>query len=269
MKLVTLECHWNMLSKLDVEHNPHLKELSCSYNALFTLELLQNKRLERLECASNYISHLDITSCVNLEEIRCNHNHLTALDISHNSELKSVRCFNNHITKLDISHNEQLEELYCSENKLTELDSKQNPKLERLQYADNLITEPDCMVPEVGIFQYNASLINYNVTVPYKGRELVVTASVPTKAAMEVLIPVIEEAWKHFDELTERTLQLIGEAHPNEDVNELVLADVEFQEGGHFRVGYDAGDTPAGRLCLYAEFDGKLEMSERLIYETY
>ncbi|WP_338708673.1 MULTISPECIES: hypothetical protein [Paenibacillus] len=66
--------------------------------------------------------------------------------------------------------------------------------LERLQYADNLITEPDCVVPGVGTFQYNVSLINYIVTVPYKGRELVVTASVPTKAAMEVLTPVIEVA---------------------------------------------------------------------------
>ncbi|WP_426249903.1 hypothetical protein [Paenibacillus pabuli] len=53
------------------------------------------------------------------------------------------------------------------------------------------------------------------------------------------------------------------------DVNELLLADVDFQKGGRFRVGYDAGNTPAGRLCVYASFDNTFEISEDLIYETY
>ncbi|MGV2884189.1 leucine-rich repeat domain-containing protein [Paenibacillus taichungensis] len=268
-KLVKLECHWNMLSRLNLDHNPSLKELSCSYNAFFTLELHHNKLLERLECSNNYISHLDVSSCMNLLEIRCNHNHLTELDTCNNPKLESVRCFNNHISKLDLSQNEHLQELYCSENKLTELDSALHSRLDRIQFGNNLIIEPDISVPGVGIFQYDVSMSYYTATLTYKGQDLVVTTNASTKVAMDQLSPVIEEAWKQFDELCERTLQVIGKAHPDEDVNGLILADVVFQEGGCFRVGYDAGDTPAGRLYLYASFNEKLEISDALIYETY
>ncbi|MEY8745352.1 hypothetical protein [Paenibacillus tundrae] len=45
---------------------------------------------------------------------------------------------------------------------------------------------------------------------------------------------------------------MIAEAHSDEDVNELVLADAEFQPDRYFRLGYDAGDTPAGQLYIYA-----------------
>ncbi|UPK46597.1 leucine-rich repeat domain-containing protein [Paenibacillus pabuli] len=268
-KLVKLECHWNMLSRLNLDHNPSLKELSCSYNAFFTLELHHNKLLERLECSNNYISHLDVSSCMNLLEIRCNHNHLTELDTCNNPKLESVRCFNNHISKLDFSQNKQLQELYCSENKLTELNSELHSRLDRIQFGNNLIIEPDISVSGVGIFQYDVSMSYYTATLTYKGQDLVVTTDASTKVAMDQLSPVIEEAWEQFDELCERTLQVIGNAHPDEDVNGLILADVVFQEGGCLRVGYDAGDTPAGRLYLYAAFNGKLEISDELIYETY
>ncbi|MFC9708384.1 hypothetical protein ACFTRD_09485 [Paenibacillus sp. NPDC056933] len=170
---------------------------------------------------------------------------------------------------MDLSQNEQLQELYCSENKLTELDAALHSKLESLQYGDNLIAEPDFSVQGVGVFQYDASQTKYNATLKYKGQNLVVTTDASTHVAMNQLAPMIEEAWNQFDELCERTLRLIGEAHPDEDVNELLLADVAFQEGGCFQMGYDAGDTPAGRLCLYASFDNTFEISENLIYETY
>ncbi|PIH60873.1 leucine-rich repeat domain-containing protein [Paenibacillus sp. LK1] len=268
-KLVKLECHWNMLSRLNLDHNPSLKELSCSYNAFFTLELDHNKLLERLECSNNYILHLDVSSCMNLLEIRCNHNHLTELDTCNNPKLESVRCFNNHISKLDFSQNERLQELYCSENKLTELDSELQSRLVRIQFGNNLIFEPDISISGVGIFQYDVSMSCYTATLTYKGQNLVVTTDASTKAAMDQLSPVIEEAWKHFDELCEQTLQVIGKAHPDEDVNGLILADVVFEEGGCFRIGYDAGDTPAGRLYLYASFNEKMDISDALIYETY
>ena len=59
----------------------------------------------------------------------------------------------------------------------------------------------------------------------------------------------------------------IAKAHPDEDVSELVLADVEFQDCEVFRLGYDAGDTPAGRMYIYSEFDENFQLSEQLIYE--
>ncbi|MEN1984605.1 MULTISPECIES: hypothetical protein [Paenibacillus] len=57
--------------------------------------------------------------------------------------------------------------------------------------------------------------------------------------------------------------------HPDEDVDELILAEVAFEENGNFRLGFDAGETPAGQLYLFAEFDEAFHLSEQLIYETY
>ncbi|WP_339242175.1 leucine-rich repeat domain-containing protein [Paenibacillus sp. FSL R5-0517] len=268
-KLVTLECHWNMLSELALERLEQLEELSCSYNALFTLELEHNIHLRRLDCANNYMLDLDVSGCPNLLELRCNHNHIKQLDLTLNLALESIRCFNNHISKLDLRHNVQLRELYCSENKLTELDYSVNPKLERLQYADNLIFESNHEVQGMGVFQYDASMSNYQMRLHIQDKELVVTAQVSTKAEMEELSPYMEATWDRWDMLQEQALKTIAEAHPDEDISELVLADAEFQGDRYLRLGYDAGDTPAGRLYIYAEFDDEFHMLDTLIYETY
>ncbi|WP_338594314.1 leucine-rich repeat domain-containing protein [Paenibacillus sp. Y5S-9] len=268
-KLVTVECHWNMLSELASEPLEQLEELSCSYNALFSLELEHNNQLRRLDCANNYMLELDVTGCPNLLELRCNHNHIKQLDLRSNLVLESVRCFNNHISKLDIRHNVQLKELYCSENKLAELDYSLNPKLERLQYADNLIFESNHEVPGMGVFQYDVSMSNYQMSLLIQDKELVVTAQVSTKTEMEILSPYMKETWKRWDMLGEQALKTIAEAHPDEDINALILADAEFQGDQYLRLGYDAGDTPAGRLYIYAEFDDEFQMLDMLIYETY
>lgn len=100
-------------------------------------------------------------------------------------------------------------------------------------------------------------------------KELVVTAQVSTKTEMEILSLYMEETWKRWDMLGEQALKTIAEAHPDEDINALILADAEFQGDQYFRLGYDAGDTPAGRLYIYAEFDDEFNMLDTLIYETY
>ncbi|WP_260986514.1 leucine-rich repeat domain-containing protein [Paenibacillus xylanexedens] len=268
-KLVTLECHWNMLSELVTESLERLEELSCSYNALFSLDLEHNKQLQRLDCANNYMLELDITGCPNLIELRCHHNHIKQLDLRSNLVLESVRCFNNHISELDIRHNVQLRELYCSENKLTALDYSANPKLERLQFADNLMFESNHEVQGLGLFQYDGSMSNYQTRLLVRGNELVITAQVSTKTEMEALSSYMEATWKRWDILGEQALRTIAEAHPDEDINALVLADAEFQGDQYFRLGYDAGDTPAGRLYIYAEFDEDFQILDTLIYETY
>ncbi|WP_128102431.1 leucine-rich repeat domain-containing protein [Paenibacillus sp. DCT19] len=268
-KLVAIECHWNMLSNLDLQDLQQLKELGCGYNALFSLELAHNKQLERVDCAHNYMLELDLATCPNLVELRCNHNHIKKLNLRSNLLLESVRCFNNHIDELDISQNERLVELYCSDNKLKQLDNRHNPKLERLQYADNLIVEKNHEIHGMGVFQYDASMTNYRMPVLIQENELVVTVQVSTQAEMEDLSTYIEEVWRQWDLLCARALEMIAEAHPDEDVSELVLADAEFQPDRYFRLGYDAGDTPAGQLYIYVEFNGDLEVANDLVYETY
>lgn len=86
---------------------------------------------------------------------------------------------------------------------------------------------------------------------------------------MNRLSPVIRNAWANFGELNDRALDLIAGMHPDEDVNELVLSELAFDKDGTFRLGYDAGDTPAGQLYVYVLFHDKLEMNGDLVYETY
>ncbi|MEK3879076.1 leucine-rich repeat domain-containing protein [Paenibacillus sp. FSL M7-0420] len=267
--LEKLECQENMLSRLDLSSNPHLQVLHCSYNSLHELNLEQNTALQQLDCSSNYIITLNIAECTELVEIRCNHNHLTSLNISNQPALTSLRCFNNHLTGLDLSHNKQLTKLYCSENKLTALDTSHNPQLVELDYANNLITQPDHEVEGVGTLRYDNTFTCYSATFSYSGHELPVTVEVKTKTDAEHLNSQIQKVWGELDKLLDRVLQQIAGAHPDEDVNELELAELNFAADGSFRIGYDAGDTPAGRLCIYAAFDSDRELDPELIYEMY
>ena len=198
-----------------------------------------------------------------MTEIRCSHNHLTKLDVTGNPSLQSLRCFNNHITELDLTRNVLLTELYCSENKISKLDTHRNPKLERLNHSNNLILEPDHPVKGVGTLSF------YGARLQWKETELSVSTEASAKADMNRLTPVIRNAWANFRELNDRALDLIAGMHPDEDVNELVLSELAFDKDGMFRLGYDAGDTPAGQLCIYVLFNDKLEMNGDLVYETY
>ncbi|KQO14723.1 leucine-rich repeat domain-containing protein [Paenibacillus sp. Leaf72] len=267
--LVKLDCYWNILSELQINQNTKLEELNCGYNALFNINLDQNIQLSRLDCGNNYLISLNVKDCPSLLEIRCNNNHLTELDVTHNPALQSLRCFNNHIKDLDISHNALLAELYCSENKISKLDTSHNPKLARLDYSSNLIVEPDHTIKGVGTFVYDVSLTSYSTTLLYKEKELAISVAVATKADMKRLSPIIKKAWEHLEELCDSTLGLIAGMHPDEDVNELVLSGLEFAGDRTFRLGYDAGDSPAGQLYIYAAFNHKLEMESELIYEVY
>ena len=267
--LTKLDCCWNLISDLQLEHNLELAELNCGYNALFDLQLSLNNKLTHVDCGSNYLIGLNISGCTNLAKLRCNNNHLTSLDVTGNLALRSLRCFNNHIKALDISRNADLDVLYCSENKISKLDTTNNRKLERLDYANNLIVEQDHTIKGFGTFQYDASLTYYQFMHHYKEHELFVIASVPTKAAIKKISPIIKKVWESFEVLDHRALDLIAENHPDEDVSELVLSELQFAEDGTFQIAYDAGDTPAGQLYIYAGFNNKLEINNSLVYETY
>ncbi|MFF2885493.1 leucine-rich repeat domain-containing protein [Paenibacillus sp. NPDC057967] len=268
-KLTKLHCYWNILSELKLDRNEQLKELNCGYNSLFALDLDQNKGLARLDCGNNYLSTLNIGNCQVLRELRCNHNHLAQLDVAPLIALESLRCFNNHIMSLDISQNAQLIELYCSENKLSMLDTSDNAKLVKVDSSNNLMIEPDYSIEDVGTFIYNNSFSSYSATLVYRDNELAASVGASTHADMEQLSPMIRGAWKRKDELIEQALELIARTHPDEDVNELVLSALEFDRDGAFRLGYDAGETPAGHLYIYALFSAALELDRTLVYETY
>ncbi|WP_248565381.1 hypothetical protein [Paenibacillus sp. L3-i20] len=121
----------------------------------------------------------------------------------------------------------------------------------------------------MGTFQYDVSLSSYKSTILYKEQELSITTDASIKADMKRLTPIVKKAWEHFDELSDKALNLIAQMNPDEDVSELILSELEFDREGSFRLGFDAGDTPAGQLCIYVVFNSKLEMNSDLVYETY
>lgn len=264
-----LNCCWNLLSRLELAGNPALVDLNCGYNRLFGLDLAANTRLVRLDCGSNQLVELELGGCAQLEELRCNHNHLTALDVSGNPALTRLRCFNNHIAVLDLSRNRQLTALYCSQNKLARLDTEGLPHLDQLSYGDNLMVEPDYPIDEVGVFQYDSSLSYYSATVVANGSEVSMRTDAAASGDMERLTPLIQQAWTSREALQQEALARIGEAHPDEDPGELVLAELVFEKEGGVQLGYDAGASPAGQLYIYVLFNEKLEPVGDLVYETY
>jgi hypothetical protein len=270
-RLVSIECQWNLLSELKVGHLTYLEKLACSYNTLFSLETADHNQLLHLDCANNDLMQLDVTGCPALIELRCHHNHLKRLDLQSNLRLESVRCFHNHIRELHLHPLTELVELYCSENKLKSLDVSRNAKLKHIQYGDNLIVEPAHEVPGMGTFEYDSETTLYymNMNLQHEKRELRINVQISTKSGMQAVSPYLEAAWTQWDHLCERALHVIAEANPEEDVSELLLADAAFEADGSLKLGFDAGDTPAGQLYIYAAFDNNLHISDELIYEMY
>ncbi|MFF2908336.1 hypothetical protein [Paenibacillus sp. NPDC057934] len=130
---------------------------------------------------------------------------------------------------------------------------------QELNCSNNLLTQPDHTVEWTGTLSYETSLTCYTATLSYQGIELPVQANISTKADMERLSPNVKLALEQFGELGNKELNLIAEANPDEDVNELVLSWLEFEKDSPFLLGYDAGDIPAGQLCIYVVFSENID----------
>ncbi len=75
-----------------------------------------------------------------------------------------------------------------------------------------------------------------------------------------------------LEQLDHEAHEIIQKENPDEDSSELELTDIMFDcDGccGNFALGYDAGDSPAGRLYLIVKFDEQFRPDQELIYETY
>jgi len=65
-------------------------------------------------------------------------------------------------------------------------------------------------------------------------------------SSRELIIKLREIYKPHPAKLSDRALDLIATTHPDEDVTKLVVSELEFDRDSAFRLGYDAGETPAG-----------------------
>lgn len=138
-----LDLHDNTLSSLNVSANTELFSLTFSKNQISTIDLSQNKGLQNLICDRNLLKDLDISLNTQLRSLYCGNADLTVLDVSNQPNLSDLNCTNTKISKLDVSSNTKLENLYFNNAQLTTLDLSNNPLLKRINLGWNKLTSLD------------------------------------------------------------------------------------------------------------------------------
>ena len=88
------------------------------------------------------------------------------------------------------------------------------------------------------------------------------------------LIPddFMRRLFRELEKLDYNAHEVIQAVHPDEDASKLNLADIMFDKSGcygEFALGYDMGESPAGRLYILVKFDKQFQADKELIYETY
>lgn len=166
VNLITLNCHSNQITTLDVSANVNLVSLNCYINQLSNLDLSANVNLVNLYCYTNQLTNLNVSANVNLVNLYCHVNQLTNLDVSANIDLVNLVCHVNQITNLDVSNNVNLVDLRCYNNQLTNLNVSANVDLTILHFADNQITTVDIStnVNLSVLYCYNNQITNLDIS---------------------------------------------------------------------------------------------------------
>lgn len=99
-KIISLDCHANSLTRLDVRALASLKLLDCCYN---------------------HLTELDVTALPDLQVLDVDNNLLTELNVRQLDALRILNCAGNRLTKLDLSGLTALQILDCSENQIDSL----------------------------------------------------------------------------------------------------------------------------------------------------
>ena len=88
------------------------------------------------------------------------------------------------------------------------------------------------------------------------------------------LIPddFMQRLFRELEKLDYNAHEVIQDVHPDEDASKLNLTEIIVDKSGcykEFALGYDMGESPAGRLYILVKFDKQLRADKELIYETY
>lgn len=118
--LITLECHSNNLTNLNITPLIHLKSLNCSLNSLLQIDGLEY--------------------CHNLISLNCYGNHLLYLDLKNLNNLKNLNCSYNNLSSIyHVENGNQLERLICKKNKINLINLFGLHELKVLDLGDNLL----------------------------------------------------------------------------------------------------------------------------------
>lgn len=83
-----------------------------------------------------------------------------------------------------------------------------------------------------------------------------------------ISIAHLQKIVNSLGDLNLQSIALIDKNHPEND-EKLTLSDLTIYSDGRFALGYNCGDSPAGDLVIYVEYDTNLVQNAELIYETY
>ncbi|MDR0304472.1 MAG: hypothetical protein LBH98_06880 [Chitinispirillales bacterium] len=83
-ELLSFDCSWNQLTKVDISNNTSLTHLGFGHNQLASLDVSKNTALIDLWCYSNELTALDVSENLKIQQLLCNNNNLTELNVSNN-----------------------------------------------------------------------------------------------------------------------------------------------------------------------------------------
>ena len=88
------------------------------------------------------------------------------------------------------------------------------------------------------------------------------------------LIPddFMQRLFRELEKLDYNAHEVIQAVHPDEDASKLNLTEIIVDKSGcykEFALGYDMGESHAGRLYILVKFDEQFQADKELIYETY
>lgn len=107
-------------------------------------------------------------------------------------------------------------------------------------------------------------------TTLYKNRDLYWCFALKENEEIKRIdLGVLARMYKNLKTLELQALKFIDTNFPEEDNSALSLDDIIFYPDNSFSLGFDTGESPAGQLFLYVQFDKELNRSNKLIYETY
>ena len=123
-----IDCHRKKIHSLDgIELFPNLVILICSENPISRLDLRHNPKLKQLVAIETPLRSLDISHNTELKVLNISFHQLRKLDVSHNTQLEELLCiFAPGITSLDLSHNPNLRTLYIRQTNIQLIDLRCN-----------------------------------------------------------------------------------------------------------------------------------------------
>lgn len=93
--------------------------------------------------------------------------------------------------------------------------------------------------------------------------------SIETNEVPALLIPHIQNIMQNLENFYSQSKQLIANNHPENDCKNLPFNEIMLKTNGDFSLGFDTGDSPAGNLVIFVEYDKNFEQNPELIYEVY